>query len=172
MSPGERPAVGRGRRVREPVAPDGGRDRPEVSQPVEPDVEQGLYRLAERAAALALERHGRAGCEFGLVLAGDAELHDLNLRFRGVDAPTDVLSFPCDDLPPPGEPPYAGDVAVSLERARAQAQAFGHGLEREVCYLTVHGVLHLLGYDDAGEEDLAEMHRLTEEVMAEMGLCR
>jgi probable rRNA maturation factor len=131
-----------------------------------------LAALAERAAALTLARHGRAGSEFGLRLTDDAELHDLNRRFRGVDAPTDVLSFPCEDPPPPGEAPYAGDVAVSVERAGAQAEAFGHGLAREVCYLTVHGVLHLLGYDDADEEGLAAMHRETEAVLAELGLGR
>lgn len=131
-----------------------------------------LEALAGRAAALTLARHGRAGDEVGLRLTDDAELHELNRRFRGVDAPTDVLSFPCDDPPAPGEAPYAGDVGISLERARAQAQAFGHGLAREVCYLAVHGVLHLLGYDDAAEADLAVMHRETEAVLAEMGLSR
>lgn len=145
--------------------------RPVTGPPSGPEASRA-ERLAESAARRMLERHGRGDAEVGLRFTDDAELHRLNLRFRGVDAPTDVLSFPCDDPPLPGEPDYAGDIAVSLDRARSQALAFGHSLEREVCYLTVHGVLHLLGYDDADDAGLAEMHRQTEAVMADLGLTR
>jgi probable rRNA maturation factor len=79
--------------------------------------------------------------EFHCLVTGDAELKSLNLRFRGKDATTDVLSFPSGDRDP------LGDIAISLGRARAQARERGHSIETEVCILMLHGVLHLLGMD-------------------------
>ena len=100
--------------------------------------------------------------------------------YRGVDAPTDVLSFGDDDaddgpafVRPPGTPRYLGDLAISYERAVAQAAEYGHSRERELAYLAVHGVLHLLGYDhERGPEDAAAMRAREEAVMIQIGLPR
>ena len=99
--------------------------------------------------------------DLALVLADDAELQRLNLTFRGVDAPTDVLSFAAAPLPAhTPEPACLGDIVISVPFAARSAEAAGRELEREVQLLAVHGLLHLLGHDDATEEAAAEMHRL------------
>lgn len=90
--------------------------------------------------------------EVTLVVGDDAQIHALNRQFRGVDAPTDVLSFAMaeDEIAiahSPDTPPYLGDVIISYQRAEAQAKAAGHATEDELDLLVVHGVLHLLGYD-------------------------
>jgi probable rRNA maturation factor len=133
-------------------------------------------------AALAVE--GTVGAiEVGVLVADDAELHRLNRDYRGVDAPTDVLSFADDEqadaeahptfVRPPEVPRYLGDIAISYERVIAQAAEYGHSVERELAYLTVHGVLHLLGYDhERGENDAAEMRAREEAVMERLGLNR
>jgi len=99
--------------------------------------------------AEALRLRVLRGREFHCLITGDAELCRLNAQFRGKDAPTDVLSFPQE-----GEHGYAGDLAISLARARVQAKQFGHSIETEIRVLMLHGVLHLKGMDhetDSGE---------------------
>ena len=83
---------------------------------------------------------------FHCLITGDAELRSLNLRFRGKDVTTDVLSFSSGEAEP------IGDIAISLGRARAQAQEYGHSVENEICILMLHGVLHLLGMDHETDE--------------------
>jgi probable rRNA maturation factor len=97
-----------------------------------------------------------------IVITDDAEIRSLNRQFRGVDAPTDVLAFADEPTEPafvsaPDEPPYLGDVIVSLPRARVQAATLGHPTGAEVRLLIVHGVLHLLGYDHATPDEEARM---------------
>jgi probable rRNA maturation factor len=107
----------------------------------------------EKFAQLARE-HVARGREFHCLVTGDVELKSLNLRFRGKDAATDVLSFPS------GEKNPLGDIAISLGRARAQARERGHSIETEVCILLLHGVLHLTGMDhetDGGKMARAEL---------------
>ena len=100
-----------------------------------------LNRLRlERFARLTQSRIAR-GREFHCLITGDAEIRALNLRFRGKNAATDVLSFPS------GEKNPIGDIAISLARARAQAKECGHSTEQEICILLLHGMLHLLGMD-------------------------
>ena len=123
-------------------------------------------------------------CEINVLLTDDAGIQALNKRMRGIDQATDVLSFPMFDIPE-GYLPSAlcsdpdtglialGDMCISLERARAQAAEFGHSLEREVSYLTVHSVLHLLGYDHTDEGvRKARMREREEAILAELGLTR
>lgn len=105
-----------------------------------------------KAVTETLARQGVSeACEVVVVISDDAALHDLNVRFRGIDAPTDVLSF-ADDTRGPlvgggPFPRYLGDIVISMDRARAQAEAVGGTLMQELQLLTVHGVLHLLGHD-------------------------
>lgn len=93
-----------------------------------------------------------------VVVTGDPDIRALNLEYMGIDSPTDVLSFPSGDLPGvPGEEVYLGDIMISLETARKQAAQGGHSLEQEIELLTVHGVLHLLGFDHGDEADKTAM---------------
>jgi probable rRNA maturation factor len=156
---------------------------------VEVAVEEGLEErvaaagldlgLAERAIAAVLRAEGVAGpAEVGVLVADDARLHELNRAYRGVDAPTDVLSFG-DDGPAtpfvaqPDAPRYLGDIAISYERVLAQAVEYGHSAARELAYLAAHGALHLLGYDhERGPEDAAAMRAREEAAMGVLGLAR
>ena len=138
--------------------------------------------LIERAAAAALRAEGVQGAiELSVLVTDDAELHELNRTYRGIDAPTDVLSFGDDVVDsaqpafvrPPDTPRYLGDLAISYERVTAQAAEYGHSPARELAYLTVHGVLHLLGYDhERGEADAVAMRAREEAVMLQLGLTR
>jgi len=124
-----------------------------------------------RSAAQATLIHQRVAkpCELALVVSDDETLHALNLRHRGVDAPTDVLAFPDKTRGPfvnaPGILRYLGDVVVSFPRAEAQAKEAGHGVQAELQLLVVHGVLHLLGYDDSTEEQRAQMWAVQAEIL-------
>jgi len=92
--------------------------------------------------ARSLQRQVARGRSFDCLITGDGEMRRLNRDFRGQDHPADVLSFPA-----PGSAPYLGDLAISIQRARAQARQFGHGAEQEIRILMLHGLLHLLGMD-------------------------
>ena len=102
-------------------------------------------------------------------------IHQLNLAHSNIDRPTDVLSFPLyeGDFDDGSEIKALGDIVISLERAREQAKEYGHSLKREVAFLTVHSVLHLLGYDhERSEEDEKEMFNKQDEILKEMGIER
>ena len=144
--------------------------------------EKVTYKLKMliRKAILATLEYEKAeeDCEVSITFCDDEKIHELNKRFRGVDRATDVLSFPLFDdesaeYTVPEIDCMLGDIVLSLERARAQAEEFGHSAEREICYLAVHSVLHLLGYDhmDEGEEK-KQMRRHEDEIMAKLGLSR
>jgi probable rRNA maturation factor len=114
--------------------------------------------LLEKAAFTTLEVSGAAlESELTIVISDDAQLHALNRQFLGIDAPTDVLSFPSGDTDPDSDAVYLGDIIISLQRAQTQASAGDHPLEHELQLLVVHGVLHLLGHDHAEEEEKAAM---------------
>lgn len=107
--------------------------------------------------------------ELTLVLSDDAQLQDLNNQYLGIDAPTDVLSFPAGDTDPDSTELYLGDIIISFPRAAAQADAGGHSVEDELRLLVVHGVLHLLGHDHAEPDEKAGMWRLQAEVLQSLG---
>jgi len=133
-----------------------------------------LSQAIKEAIRLA---EGPEEAEVSLMLVDDQRIHSLNIEYRGVDRPTDVLSFalqeeseeePDSDY----EDDMLGDIVISAERAREQAEEYGHSFEREIVYLAVHGTLHLLGYDHEEEKDKQEMRSKEEEVMARLGLER
>ncbi len=136
-----------------------------------------LRRLIRRAvrATLACERFDRDAM-VSVTFTDNEGIREKNREFRGIDAPTDVLSFPMydmknGDMPPDGEICELGDIVLSLERAAEQAEEFGHSYERECAFLTVHSVLHLLGYDHVNsEEEEAEMRARQRVVMKKIGL--
>ena len=145
------------------------------------------YRaLMERVISAALEAEGVATpCEVNVLITDDEGIHQINLEQRDIDRATDVLSFPMFEYLP-GEPPLddadadpatgltpLGDMVISLERCLAQAEEFGHSVERELCYLTVHSVLHLLGYDHMDDGPQKRQMRLREEaILGELGITR
>lgn len=151
----------------------------------EVDCPAGTQELLEKVISAALEAEGvEADCEINVLLTDDEGIHQVNLDMRGVDRPTDVLSFPMFDLQPgekPGEEDAdpdtglvpLGDMCLSLERARAQAEEFGHSVERELSYLTVHSVLHLLGYDHMDEGPMkVQMRGREEAILQTLGITR
>ena len=117
-------------------------------------------------------------CEVSITFCDNEEIREINRKFRNIDRATDVLSFPLFDED--GMDAHVeeldcmlGDIVLSLERAREQAEAYGHAFEREVAFLCVHSVLHLLGYDhETSPEDEKDMFARQEAVLAEMGLAR
>lgn len=149
---------------------------------IEVQLDEGITAdsaLVERAAVAVLSAEQMPeGCEVGIRITTDDELHRLNRDFRGVDAPTDVLSFADDGhdsrfVVAPEQPRYLGDIAISYQRVLAQAAEYGHSPDRELAYLTVHGVLHLLGYDhEQGPAEAARMRAREEEIMTILGLPR
>ncbi len=136
--------------------------------------------LLERAARLTLEistvlspdlKLDSPESDITIVLTDDAQLHELNREFLGVDAPTDVLSFPASESDPETGAAYLGDILISIPRAAQQAQAAGHPVEAEVQLLVVHGVLHLLGYDHAEAEEKTLMWNEQAKVLERLGLA-
>jgi probable rRNA maturation factor len=128
----------------------------------------GADRL-QQAAEFTLAHELTPEGDLSLILTDDAQLHNLNQQFRGVDAPTDVLSFADGDTDPDSGRPYLGDVILSVPRAAAQAAAAGHSLLDELILLTIHGVLHLLGYDHAEPDEKAAMWRAQADALRAVG---
>ncbi|MBO5203720.1 MAG: rRNA maturation RNase YbeY [Clostridia bacterium] len=141
-------------------------------------VTYGLKRLLRRAVTSSLEYEGfHNSCQISLTLTDNEGIRALNKEYRGIDKETDVLSFPLTDFeggeePPADEPEIIlGDIVISLDKARTQADEFGHSFEREAAFLCVHSMLHLLGYDHVdSEEDDREMRRRQSEILERMGL--
>ena len=117
------------------------------------------------------------GVEVGVTFLDDAAIQELNRDYRDKDRPTDVLSFALNEGDEPNiidapEEELLGDILISLETTARQAEEYGHSLERELAYLTVHGMLHLLGYDHEEPADQAEMRLEEEAVLAALGIVR
>ena len=146
-----------------------------------------VTRNIKRCVEATLDAEGiTALCEINILVTDDVGIHGINKAARNIDRPTDVLSFPMFELQP-GDPPSdwedymdpgtnavpLGDMVISLERAEEQAGEFGHSVEREVCYLTVHSVLHLLGYDHMDEGPMkAQMREREEAILGALGITR
>ena len=134
-----------------------------------------LAAMLRRSVKTALQSEGvTQPCEVNILLTDDEGIHEINLAMRGVDRPTDVLSFPMFDLaegehpdecdPETGRVPL-GDMCISVERARAQAREYGHSFEREICYLAVNSTLYLLGDDHMDEGERKRRMRGREEAV-------
>lgn len=139
-----------------------------------------LKMLVRRAveATLDYEQYGNPS-EVSVTFTDNEGIHELNKKFRGIDRPTDVLSFPLFDYEGDGEEPpvddfkgMLGDIVISLEKAAEQAEEYGHSFARETAFLTVHSMLHLLGYDhETSEEDELDMRHRQSEIMDKLGLA-
>ncbi|MEA3336342.1 MAG: rRNA maturation RNase YbeY [Chloroflexota bacterium] len=134
-------------------------------------------RLIEVVSA-TLRREGMEGVELAVVVTGEETLQQLNCAYRGIDTPTDVLSFPAWDtlaeeesvfVSAPDAATYLGDVIISFPAAARQADAAGHSVADELSLLAVHGVLHLLGYDHGTPEEKAGMWAVQDEILKRSG---
>lgn len=126
--------------------------------------------LLERSAQEALIAAGSSPeTELTIVISDDEQLQALNAQYLGIEAPTDVLSFPANETDPESGGIYLGDIIISYPRAQAQAQAGGHSLADELQLLVVHGVLHLLGYDHGDETEQARMWSIQSEILRRLG---
>lgn len=157
----------------------------EIIIETEVDEAEEYADLLRQVIPAALDAQGvDVPCEVDVLFTNDEGIRQINLEQRGVDRPTDVLSFPMFDFQP-GETPAGedadpgsnlvplGDMVISLERARAQGEEFGHGTRREVAYLAVHSVLHLLGYDHMDEGPMkAQMRAREEAILEQLGITR
>ena len=109
-----------------------------------------------------------------IVLTDNKRIHEINKVYRNVDAPTDVISFAFQDEPlnPSSDLTNLGEIYISLEKASSQALEYNHSFERELSFLTVHGLLHLLGYDHMNETDEKEMFDLQDKILKNLGIER
>ncbi|OZB91682.1 rRNA maturation RNase YbeY [Paenibacillus sp. XY044] len=150
-------------------------------------VSDELIATLEVILQKAGESEGVEDGEVALTFVDDKQIHELNLEYRGIDRPTDVLSFAMnetldeeldivyeleEDEELQDMPEVLGDIIISVDRAKAQSEDYGHSLEREIGFLFVHGFLHLLGYDHQDAESEAEMMGKQEAVLAQVGLTR
>ncbi len=118
----------------------------------------------------------RGPVELSLTMTSDAKIHQLNLDYRGIDKPTDVLSFALEEGPPmalPADMPrQLGDIVVSLETTLRQAQEYANQPQAEVAWVICHGVLHLLGYDHQKPDEFERMRSQEQKVLTQLGLSR
>ena len=139
-------------------------------------VEENLLEEIMRAADTVGKLYGVENSEFSVTLTDDEHIHALNKKYRGIDRATDVLSFAFRESDEPevigAEFEILGDVIISLERAKIQAAEFGHSFLREVIFLEVHGLLHLLGYDHIADDERQEMETEQKFIMAKLGIGR
>ncbi len=151
----------------------------EVAEPFAQAVDQ---QALEAAVAETLRQHGLQAASLTVVLTDDETVRELNRQYRGVDRPTDVLSFPAQEgqaQPPMELPPelaqematYLGDVIIAYPYTVRQAARYGHPVEAELQLLVVHGVLHLLGYDHATPQEKARMWQVQERILEALGVA-
>ncbi|WNS81924.1 rRNA maturation RNase YbeY [Domibacillus sp. DTU_2020_1001157_1_SI_ALB_TIR_016] len=143
-------------------------------------LEEGVEKLAEELLQLAAEKEAVPdGSEVSVTFVTNERIQEINRDYRDKDAPTDVISFALEEM---GEdevtitgtdmPRILGDIIISIDRAKEQAEEYGHSFERELGFLTVHGFLHLLGYDHMNEQDEKEMISRQKDILDAYGLER
>lgn len=137
----------------------------DINNKTKKDIDEELLHLFRRIAGLAAELEGYENGELSIALVNNQEIQQLNKKYREVDEPTDVLSFPMDEE-------VWGDVIISMNRVQEQAEEYGHSITREACYLVIHGVLHLLGYDHHSQEEKAKMRQHEERILSDLNIDR
>lgn len=128
-------------------------------------ISQEMFSLLEKVIETAAELEGYSGGEVSVAFVSNQQIKELNKKYRDKNEATDVLSFPIDQE-------ILGDIIISAQRAAGQAEEYGHSLKRELAYLTVHGMLHLFGYDHHGQEEKDEMRQKEERVLTELDISR
>ena len=143
-------------------------------------LEEDTIALVEKVLQSAAKQLSvKDGAEVSVTFVTNEAIHQINLEYRGKDMPTDVISFAMEEM---GEgeieirdadlPVLLGDIIISVDRTMEQAESYNHSFERELCFLAVHGFLHLLGYDHDTQEKEQEMFGLQETILQAFGLKR
>lgn len=139
-------------------------------------VEENLFEEILRAADVVGEIYGVENSELSITFTDDEHIHALNKKFRDVDRATDVLSFAFRESDEPEvigtDFEILGEIIISLERAKVQAEEYGHSFLREIIFLEVHGLLHLLGYDHMADDERQEMETEQRFIMNKLGILR
>ena len=162
-----------------------------VENEVDADFGFDIEELAKSVADTVLDMEGcAADIEVGLTITDSEGIHELNKEFRGIDSPTDVLSFPnvsyenagdfsvllgdqlVDLLDPDTGKIMFGDIVINEDRVRSQAEDYGHSVKREFAFLVAHSMLHLCGYDHMEEEEAKVMEKKQEDVLGKLGITR
>ncbi len=123
-----------------------------------------------RVIDIAIKHQKLDNLEFNIIIVDNEYIHKINREYRGIDRPTDVISFALEDNKDFVEVDHRvlGDIYISIDKARSQAEEYGHSFKREICFLAVHGFLHLLGYDHVNsKEEEKVMFGLQEEILNE-----
>lgn len=123
----------------------------------------------------AIEKEKLEGVNFNLIIVNNEYIHELNKNYRNIDRETDVITFALEDddtIILPDNIRILGDIYISIDKARSQAEEYGHSFLREICFLAVHGFYHLLGYDHMTPEEEKIMFAKQEEVLSAYGITR
>lgn len=145
----------------------------EIFNQTEEEVKE--LETVEKVLYSALEKEHMENTSFNLIIVDNNYIHELNKNYRHIDRETDVITFALEDEDTviiPDEERILGDVYISLDKAKAQAEEYGHSFLREICFLAVHGFYHLLGYDHMTEDDEKLMFTKQEEVLNSYGITR
>lgn len=128
----------------------------------------------KRVIDIAIKHQKLDNLEFNIIIVDNEYIHELNRDYREIDRPTDVITFALEDNKDFVELDHRvlGDIYISIDKAIEQAKEYGHGLKREICFLAVHGFLHLLGYDHMKKEDEDVMFSLQEVILNEAGITK
>jgi probable rRNA maturation factor len=155
-----------------------------INEQTQYTINEQMVNQIHKALDKAAELHELSGGEVVISFVDDGTIQHLNKEYRNIDRPTDVLSFAMNEQ---GEnemeivhdeeegqevPQMLGDIVISVPRVLDQAEEFGHSIEREICFLAVHGFLHLIGYDHGSEEEEKEMFSLQENILEQVGITR
>ncbi|WP_438311003.1 rRNA maturation RNase YbeY [Sporosarcina sp. FA9] len=144
-------------------------------------IDKGNEKKISDLLIYAAEAEGLSGeAEISITFMTDAEIQEINEQYRGINKPTDVISFALEELTEDeivivveeGMPKVLGDILISVETARRQAHDYGHDFDREIGFLALHGLLHLLGYDHQTPEEETEMFGRQKEILESFGLRR
>ncbi len=128
----------------------------------------------EYVLGIAIKKLKLKNVEFNIILVDNDYIHKINKEYRGIDRETDVISFALEDDEtfPEMETKILGDIYISIDKAKSQAEEYGHSFKRELCFLAVHGFLHINGYDHMNPEDEKVMFGLQEEILNEAKITR
>ena len=145
----------------------------EIFVQVDEDIKE--LETVKKVLDLAIKKENLKNVSFNLIIVDNKYIHELNRTYRDIDRETDVITFALEDedsIIIPDNERILGDIYISIDKARSQAEEYGHSLLRELSFLAVHGFYHLLGYDHMTKEDEEVMFKKQEEVLEEYGIRR
>ncbi len=145
----------------------------EIFNQTDEDIEE--LEVVKKVLEHAVEKEKLIDTTFNVIIVDNTFIHELNRSYRGIDRETDVITFALEDddsLVVATDERILGDIYISIDKARSQAEEYGHSFLREICFLAVHGFYHLLGYDHMNEEDEKIMFAKQEEVLKDCEITR